>query len=125
MNIKRFASLFIIVLIIILTVAFFLLPLAVSVRTWDENPRYAGEPLRDYYNNDFMAYFGEKLSGMGSLLNITLASSGLIGLILGIAFLSTRPHALRKEVVDKVRCSYCNTRFDETLDKCPYCGANH
>jgi len=27
-----------------------------------------------------------------------------------------------REVV-KVRCSYCGNLYDETLDKCPYCGA--
>jgi len=27
-----------------------------------------------------------------------------------------------KEVVIKVRCQYCSNVFDETLDKCPYCG---
>ena len=29
----------------------------------------------------------------------------------------------QKEVIIKVRCQYCNTAFDETLDKCPNCGA--
>jgi rubrerythrin len=28
-----------------------------------------------------------------------------------------------KEVVVKIRCSYCNNLYDETLDKCPHCGA--
>jgi hypothetical protein len=27
-----------------------------------------------------------------------------------------------KEVIIKVRCSYCHNVFDETLDKCPHCG---
>jgi hypothetical protein len=27
-----------------------------------------------------------------------------------------------KEVIVKVRCSYCNRLYDETLDKCPNCG---
>ena len=31
----------------------------------------------------------------------------------------------KKEVIVKVRCSYCGNQFDETLDKCPYCGAKH
>jgi len=31
----------------------------------------------------------------------------------------------KKEVIIKIRCSYCGNQFDETLDKCPYCGAKH
>jgi hypothetical protein len=27
-----------------------------------------------------------------------------------------------KEVIVKVRCSYCHNLYDETLDKCPHCG---
>jgi hypothetical protein len=27
-----------------------------------------------------------------------------------------------KEVIVKVRCSYCHKLYDETLDKCPNCG---
>jgi len=26
-----------------------------------------------------------------------------------------------KEVIVKVRCPYCQSLYDETLDKCPYC----
>lgn len=29
---------------------------------------------------------------------------------------------IQKEVVVKIRCSYCGTLYDETLDKCPNCG---
>jgi hypothetical protein len=28
-----------------------------------------------------------------------------------------------KEVVIKIRCAYCQHTYDETLDKCPHCGA--
>jgi hypothetical protein len=28
-----------------------------------------------------------------------------------------------KEVIVKIRCSYCHNLYDETLDKCPHCGA--
>lgn len=28
-----------------------------------------------------------------------------------------------KEVLVKIRCSYCHNLYDETLDKCPHCGA--
>ena len=28
-----------------------------------------------------------------------------------------------KEVVVKIRCGYCRNLYDETLDKCPHCGA--
>ena len=31
---------------------------------------------------------------------------------------------IQKEVVVKIRCSYCGTLYDETLDKCPTCGAS-
>jgi hypothetical protein len=30
-----------------------------------------------------------------------------------------------KEVVVKIRCSYCQNTFDETLDNCPTCGAKN
>jgi hypothetical protein len=31
---------------------------------------------------------------------------------------------IQKEVVVvKIRCAYCNTLYDATLDRCPYCGA--
>jgi len=30
---------------------------------------------------------------------------------------------IQKEVIVKVRCSYCGNLYDETLDKCPNCGA--
>jgi uncharacterized membrane protein len=33
---------------------------------------------------------------------------------------------IEKEVVIvKIRCAYCNTLYDATLDRCPYCGATH
>jgi hypothetical protein len=28
-----------------------------------------------------------------------------------------------KEVIVKIRCPYCHNVYDETLDKCPHCGA--
>jgi hypothetical protein len=28
-----------------------------------------------------------------------------------------------KEVIIKIRCPYCHNLYDETLDKCPHCGA--
>lgn len=28
-----------------------------------------------------------------------------------------------KEVIVKIRCSYCHNLYDETLNKCPHCGA--
>ena len=31
---------------------------------------------------------------------------------------------IEKEIVaPKIRCAYCNTLYDATLDRCPYCGA--
>ena len=30
---------------------------------------------------------------------------------------------MQKEVIVKIRCPYCKTPFNETLDKCPNCGA--
>jgi uncharacterized membrane protein YwzB len=29
----------------------------------------------------------------------------------------------KEVVVAKTRCAYCNTLYDATLDRCPYCGA--
>lgn len=28
-----------------------------------------------------------------------------------------------KEIITKIRCGYCSNLYDETLDKCPHCGA--
>jgi hypothetical protein len=36
-----------------------------------------------------------------------------------------REETVKRVVIVKVRCSYCASQFDETLDKCPYCGAQH
>ena len=36
-----------------------------------------------------------------------------------------REEVVKKEIIVKVRCSYCHAQFDETLDKCPNCGAAH
>jgi hypothetical protein len=36
-----------------------------------------------------------------------------------------REEVVKKEAIVKVRCSYCHAQFDETLDKCPNCGATH
>ena len=36
-----------------------------------------------------------------------------------------REEVVKTEVIVKVRCSYCHAQFDETLDKCPNCGATH
>jgi len=35
-----------------------------------------------------------------------------------------REEIVRKEVIVKIRCRYCNYVYDETLDSCPHCGAN-
>jgi hypothetical protein len=35
---------------------------------------------------------------------------------------SVREIIREKEVIVKIRCQYCNNVYDETLDKCPYCG---
>jgi predicted membrane protein len=34
----------------------------------------------------------------------------------------TKEKEIIREVV-KIRCSYCGNLYDETQDKCPYCGA--
>lgn len=31
---------------------------------------------------------------------------------------------IQTQVVVKIRCSYCGTLYDETLDKCPNCGGH-
>lgn len=36
-----------------------------------------------------------------------------------------REEITKKEVIVKIRCSYCGTLYDETLDKCPNCGATN
>jgi hypothetical protein len=36
-----------------------------------------------------------------------------------------REEITKKEVIVKVRCNYCGTLYDETLDKCPHCGAKN
>jgi hypothetical protein len=39
---------------------------------------------------------------------------------------SQAQQVIQKEVVvEKIRCAYCNTLYDATLDRCPYCGAAH
>lgn len=30
-----------------------------------------------------------------------------------------------KVIIIKTRCAYCNNVYDETIDKCPHCGAKH
>lgn len=38
-----------------------------------------------------------------------------------------QPAEIEKEIIReivKIRCPYCNNRYDEKLDKCPRCGAN-
>jgi len=56
----------------------------------------------------------------------------LIGGILGLAYNPIAPsppqqqqQTLVKEVIIKIRCRYCGTPYDETLDKCPHCGGNN
>lgn len=34
-----------------------------------------------------------------------------------------REKEIIKEVIVKIRCNYCDHLYDETLDRCPYCGA--
>lgn len=38
---------------------------------------------------------------------------------------TVREEVVKKEVIVKVKCSYCGGQYDETLDKCPNCGAIH
>lgn len=35
----------------------------------------------------------------------------------------TKEIVKEKEVIVKIRCSYCGTLYNETLDRCPHCGA--
>ncbi len=32
---------------------------------------------------------------------------------------------ISKQIIIKVRCPYCNSAYDESLDNCPQCGAKH
>lgn len=84
MNIKRFVSLLIIVLIIVLTVVFFLYPLVVLVQQWNQNPMYLGQPLQEFYGNNFNAFITEKYI---SRVREWLVIGRLIGPIVGIASL--------------------------------------
>jgi tetratricopeptide (TPR) repeat protein len=45
-----------------------------------------------------------------------IAASGLIG--------DGREIVSETRVIVKIRCSYCRSLYDETLDKCPYCGGH-
>ena len=36
-----------------------------------------------------------------------------------------REEITKTEVIVKIRCSYCGTLYDETLNKCPNCGATN
>jgi len=68
-------------------------------------------------------------------LIFSIISFNLLALIGGILALAYKPIALTppqqpqttliKEVIVKTRCRYCGTPYDETLDKCPYCGARN
>jgi hypothetical protein len=35
---------------------------------------------------------------------------------------SAAPEVIQKEVIVKIRCSYCGSLYEETLNKCPNCG---
>ena len=74
------------------------------------------------------------LFGAGPQIMSTLAA--LIPVIIGIGLIvvgaSSAKQVLpqvpqsvvvREVVTVKIRCSYCGTLYDETLDKCPNCGA--
>lgn len=38
---------------------------------------------------------------------------------------ATVTREVSKEVIIKVRCTYCGQTYDESLDECPHCGAKH
>jgi len=74
------------------------------------------------------------LFGTGAQIMSTLAA--LIPVIIGIGLIvvgaSSAKQVLpqvpqsvvvREVVTVKIRCSYCGTLYDETLDSCPNCGA--
>jgi hypothetical protein len=74
------------------------------------------------------------LFGIGPQIISTLAA--LIPVIIGIGLIvvgaspvkqvtaQVPPSVVVREVVTvKIRCSYCGTLYDETLDRCPNCGA--
>jgi hypothetical protein len=74
------------------------------------------------------------LFGVGPQIMSTLAA--LIPVIIGIGLIVVGASSakqvppqvpqsvvVREVVTVKIRCSYCGTLFDETLDKCPNCGA--
>jgi hypothetical protein len=74
------------------------------------------------------------LFGAGPQIMSTLAA--LIPVIIGIGLIvvgaspakQVTPQVpqsvvVREVVTVKIRCSYCGTLYDETLDRCPNCGA--
>jgi len=74
------------------------------------------------------------LFGTGPQIMSTLAA--LIPVIIGIGLIvvgaspakQVTPQVpqsvvVREVVTVKIRCSYCGTLYDETLDRCPNCGA--
>ena len=74
------------------------------------------------------------LFGPGPQIMSTLAA--LIPVIIGIGLIVVgasparqlmaqvpQSVVVREVVTVKIRCSYCGTLYDETLDRCPNCGA--
>jgi rRNA maturation endonuclease Nob1 len=51
---------------------------------------------------------------------------GIIEKFEEIAYVEYAPRRARaKEVIVKIRCAYCKQVYDESLDRCPNCGAGH
>jgi hypothetical protein len=63
---------------------------------------------------------GKRL-GKKEILSITQSASH----DLNHQSVTTKEIIKEKEVVTKIRCSYCNGVFNEILDNCPHCGAKN
>ena len=74
------------------------------------------------------------LFGTGPQITTTFAASIPVIIGIGLIVVGASPVkqmlpqvpqsvVVREVVTVKIRCSYCGTLYDETLDRCPNCGA--
>lgn len=79
--------------------------------------------------------FGPEAQLVGTLASVAPVIIGIVLVVAGMRYVR-EPEApvpsvapvpqqviVREVVTVKVRCSYCGSLYDETLDKCPNCGA--
>jgi hypothetical protein len=56
-----------------------------------------------------------------AIIRVIRGKQGLQGQVAGENQPIVKEREIIREIV-KIRCPYCNNIYDETLDKCPYCG---